>query len=210
MMTLRFVAALEILFLLLTTTLLMSTMSNAGEEIRMKFSFQYAGGTEPSQNQIVNLTAEERPVYENVNITMERGLCLGWCPHYYLEMHGDGTIIYRGFNFVNVTGERKSHIDPAIVTELVAEFYRKGFFNLSDRYEMGEKTCLSATTSQPYVSVSIMVNSTSKTVSDYMGCSTVPSQLRYLEDRIDNVTNSSQWIEPRTEESLQEEFYQDR
>jgi len=106
---------------------------------------------------------------------------------------------------VNVTGERKSHIDLAVVNDLVSEFYNNGFFKLQDKYDYGDDVpCI---TDQAHVNISITVNDTSKSVSDYQGCG-VPSQLRYLEDRIDEVTNSSQWIEPRGQQSLEQEFHE--
>jgi len=48
----------------------------------------------------------------DVNITMSRGPCRGLCPVYYLEIDGDGNVIYRGYEHVNVTGDRESSIPP--------------------------------------------------------------------------------------------------
>ena len=87
---------------------------------------------------------------------------------------------------------------------MVSEFYEAGFFSFQDLYDNGEKDLICAT-DQPAVSTSIRINNDSKSVFDYQGY-VVPNQLRELEDRIDQVTNSSQWIESFSQNSLDREF----
>ena len=41
----------------------------------------------------------------SVNITMSRSACFGACPVYYLEIDGDGKVIYRGYKNVDITGD---------------------------------------------------------------------------------------------------------
>ena len=71
------------------------------------------------------VTKTKQPGFDanNVNITMSRGPCRGICPVYYLEIDGDGNVFYRGYDHVNVTGDRKSSISPEKVKELVNQFY---------------------------------------------------------------------------------------
>ena len=125
-------------------------------------------------------------VYENVNITLKINGCPG-CPSYRIEIHGDGMVFYRGDGFVNVIGERRSYIDPAVVTDLVSEFYRNGFFHFQDEY-------IEEIFDIPGQWISISVNGTSKSVDIY---GHAPPRLDYLMDRVYEVTNSSQWVEPR-------------
>lgn len=126
----------------------------------------------------------------NVNITMFRGACFGTCPIYYLEINGDGKVIYRGYEYVNVTGERKSSIPVDKVKELVNQFNNSGYFNLKDRYDQVEIT------DQATVVTSIGIDGTFKSVYDYLGTIKLPElqKLRQLENMIDEVTNSSQWV----------------
>jgi hypothetical protein len=126
----------------------------------------------------------------NVNITMFRGACFGTCPIYYLEINGDGKIIYRGYEYVNVTGERMSTIPVEKVKELVNQFNNSGYFNLRDRYDQVEIT------DQATVVTSIRIDGTFKSVYDYLGTIKLPDlqNLRQLENMIDEVTNSSQWV----------------
>ena len=126
----------------------------------------------------------------NVNITMFRGACFGACPIYYLEINGDGKVIYRGYEYVNVTGERTSSISVDKVKELVNQFNNSGYFNLKDRYDEVERT------DQSTVVTTISIDGTFKSVYDYLGTTNLPElqKLRQLENMIDEVTNSSQWV----------------
>lgn len=128
-----------------------------------------------------------------VNITMSRGPCRGLCPVYYLEINGNGNVLYRGYEHVNVIGERKSSILPEKVNEIVKQFYNASYFDLKDRYDQVEIT------DQPTVETSINTNGTFKSVYDYLGTPITPElqKLRHLENMIDDVTNSSQWVGPQ-------------
>ena len=125
-----------------------------------------------------------------VNITMSRGPCHGTCPVYSLEIDGTGKVVYRGHEHVNVTGERTSYILPEKVTELINQFNNSGYFNLKDKYDQIEIT------DQPTVETSIRLDGTFKSIYDYLGTIKLPElvKLRQLENMIDEVTNSSQWI----------------
>jgi hypothetical protein len=69
----------------------------------------------------------------NVNITMSKGPCHGICSVYYLEIDGDGHVLYRGYEHVNVTGEHRSSIPPEKVKELINQFNNSSYFELKDR-----------------------------------------------------------------------------
>ena len=137
-----------------------------------------------------NTTNQSSVDLNNVNITMFRGACFGACPIYYLEIHGDGQVIYRGYEYVNVTGEQTSTIPVDSVRELVNQFNTSGYFNLKDRYDQVDRT------DQATVVTSINVDGKSKSVYDYLGTHLLSEllKLRQLESMIDQVTNSSQWL----------------
>jgi hypothetical protein len=137
-----------------------------------------------------NTTNQSSVDLNNVNITMFRGACFGACPIYYLEIHGDGQVIYRGYEYVNVTGEQTSTIPVDSVRELVNQFNNSGYFNLKDRYDQVDRT------DQATVVTSINVDGKSKSVYDYLGTHLLSEllKLRQLESMIDQVTNSSQWV----------------
>jgi hypothetical protein len=69
------------------------------------------------------------PPAHSVEIVLERTSCFGTCPSYIVTLDGDGNVVYQGREFVRVTGEHRTKIDPAKVDDLVREFQRIGFFN---------------------------------------------------------------------------------
>ena len=117
-------------------------------------------------------------------IKMERTACYGTCPVYSLAIYGNGTVIYNGDRFVNVTGKQVSQISQEKFKQLVREFYSIGYFSLSDEYT-------SSVTDLPSTKTSIQISGIKKSVYDY---SNAPQKLRNLEKEIDEFSNSSQWV----------------
>ncbi len=74
--------------------------------------------------------------------------------------------------------------------QLVNQFHNLGYFNLKDRYDDVEIT------DQPTVETSISIDGTVKSVQNYLGTIKLPEleKLRQLENMIDGVANSSQWV----------------
>lgn len=142
-----------------------------------------------NQTNITN-TSQSSINTDKVNITMSRSACFGACPVYYIEIHEDGKVIYRGYKNVDVIGEQSSTIPMEKVNELVNQFNRIGYFDLEDRYDE------LAITDQATVQTSIRIDGTFKSVYDYLGAIEVPElpKLRQLENMIDEVTNSSRWV----------------
>ena len=126
----------------------------------------------------------------SVNITMSRSACFGACPVYYLEINGDGKVIYRGNKNVEVTGDRISFIPVDKIRALVNQFNSLGYFNLKDRYDEANIT------DQASVQTSIMIEGKFKSVHHYLGTVNSPElvKLTQLENMIDEVANSSQWV----------------
>ena len=126
----------------------------------------------------------------SVNITMSRSACFGACPVYYLEIDGDGKVIYRGYKNVDVTGDRISLIPVDKIRALVNQFNSLGYFNLKDRYDEANIT------DQASVQTSIRIDGIFKSVHHYLGTVNSPElvKLRQLENVIDKVANSSQWV----------------
>ena len=141
-----------------------------------------------SINSIPNISKD----LANVNITLSRGPCHGTCPVYSLEINDKGMVIYRGYEHVKLTGEHTSSVPIPKVKELINKFYSSGFFELEDRYDQVRIT------DQPSAEISITIDGKTKSVYDYHGTFDSPKlvKLRYLENSIDEITNSSQWVGP--------------
>lgn len=132
--------------------------------------------------------ATNATTHPNVTITLERGVCFGYCPSYSLTIYGNGTVVYTGSEFVDTKGTRVSGISAEKVNLLVSEFERIGYFSLNDSYETPMATDL------PTSATSITLGGKTKRIIHYHGDFSAPEGLTALENRIDEVANSSQWV----------------
>lgn len=122
-----------------------------------------------------------------VMLTLERTPCFGFCPIYKLTVYGNGKVVYEGHRFVKVTGTRTTTISPKAVKQLVSEFQRIQYFKLQDSYAGGHTDAPSAITS-------LVLGKQQKTVSHDLSSPHAPAKLTELENKIDAVVNSKQWI----------------
>jgi len=131
--------------------------------------------------------------FENLMITLERTACFGTCPIYKLTIKGDGTVIYEGERFVNVTGTQTTKISSDKIRELVDEFYKSGYFSLKESYtkKCDIRGCMHVT-DLPTTITSITIDEKTKRVENYFGA---PEKLDELQNKIDDITNSKMWIE---------------
>jgi hypothetical protein len=140
------------------------------------------GGTDTTQTDSLPPVATHD--YGGAVLTLERTTCFGRCPSYTLKVEGNGKISYEGRDFVAVTGPQTSQITPAAVQGLVDEFFKIDYFSLQD-------TFTSSITDVPDFITSLSIDGKQKTVFDRDGA---PAPLRALENKIDEVTNSAQWV----------------
>ncbi len=130
--------------------------------------------------------------FEEVVLTLERTACEGNCPIYKLTIYGDGKIVYEGKRLVNVTGTQTTKISPDKVKDLVNEFYRIDYFSLKEKYTIRcYRGICQDVTDLPTTITSITIDGKSKKVENYYGA---PKQLDELENKIDEITNSNQWV----------------
>ena len=125
---------------------------------------------------------------KNIVMTLERTVCFGACPDYTLTIKGDGSVTYEGRQFVKIEGIRTTTISEEKIRQLLSEFQRIDYFSLNDSYEEF------GATDMPSAITSLTINGKTKTVRHYHGDFTAPEQLTELEDRIDEIVNSDQWI----------------
>lgn len=125
---------------------------------------------------------------DKVVITLERTVCFGVCPEYKLTIYGSGTVVYEGKMFVRIEGKRTIAISEEKVRQLLSEFKKIDYFSLNDSYEefMG--------TDMPSAFTSLTVDGNTKAVRHYHGDFSAPKELTELEDKIDEIINTDQWI----------------
>jgi PAS domain-containing protein len=129
-------------------------------------------------------TAAEGPVM----ITLTRSVCFGFCPAYRVTISGDGQVTYVGERFVNVVGERRASVPRADVERLLRRFDEADFDQLRDEYR-------AQVTDLPTYTITLERDGRRKTVVDYGGISAgMPRAVRELQDEIDRVANTGQWV----------------
>jgi hypothetical protein len=136
---------------------------------------------------------------QDLMITLERTGCYGICPVYKLTITADGAVEFEGRRFVKQEGVTiKSAISLERLKELMAEFDRVKFFSLDDDYS---ETRFSCRTDHPSAFTSIRTNGRSKRINHYLGCGEpkVPKELTELENKIDEIVNTAQWLPDKKE-----------
>ncbi|HJX03290.1 MAG TPA: DUF6438 domain-containing protein [Dehalococcoidia bacterium] len=119
---------------------------------------------------------------------LERTACFGACPVYSLTIFGNGSVVYEGKEHVRIKGTRETTISTEAVSQLVAEFEKAGYFSMNDSYTAF------GVTDMPYANTSILIGGRTKSITHYHGDRSAPQQLTDIEDRIDEIVNSAQWI----------------
>jgi Domain of unknown function (DUF6438) len=145
-------------------------------------------------------TVIPQDIPQDLMITLERTECFGFCPVYKLTITADGAVEFEGRRFVKQEGVTiKSAITREQLKQLMAEFDRVKFFSLEDDYS---EIRLSCPTDQPSAFTSIRINGKSKRINHYLGCREpkVPKELTELENKIDEIVNTAQWLPDKKEQ----------
>ena len=139
------------------------------------------------QEKIKNKLYEPTDI-QNVAIALKRSTCFGICPTYNITIYGNGTVIYEGTTNVNTTGIQISNITEDNLRLLISEFKKIDYFSLNET-EIASHVVYDA----PMFTTSLTINGKIKTIKHYE--TAVPKQLTDLENKIDEIVTSSQWIE---------------
>ena len=91
---------------------------------------------------------------------------------------------YKGGQFVKVEGEQTGEISDEKVRELVDSFYEAGYFSINDEYT-------AQITDLPTTTTSLTIDGKRKQVVNYFNA---PEELEALENKIDEISNSQQWV----------------
>lgn len=132
------------------------------------------------------------PVYDasTVRITLERTGCFGSCPSYKVSVAGDGSVVFDGQSYVAEAGRRTGTVDPSAVRVLYDQFRTSDFMSLDDRY-------VADITDNPTYTLTLETAGMRKTVVDYVGAKAgMPDSVTALQDAVDRVANTDQWIGP--------------
>ena len=126
--------------------------------------------------------------WNSLVIRLERGMCLGACPYYSVEIRGDGTVTYKGRSAVAVAGTVVTHIAADKVRALFAQFQSANFFWSLDRYAANA-------TDFPTYTMTLSFDGRGKKIEDYIGQAIgMPPELIALEDAIDETAGTAKWL----------------
>lgn len=144
-------------------------------------------------------------------MTLQRTGCYGLCPSYTLTITDDGTVVFNATSYWVGEGKDLRHKESGVliskvsqeqIRELIAEFEKANYFSLQDTYTDAHGCPGGIVTDSPSAYTSIQINGRSKAVSHYHGCmdqrdgfKVYPPELTELENRIDEIVNTSQWMQ---------------
>ncbi|PKN01512.1 MAG: hypothetical protein CVU77_04280 [Elusimicrobia bacterium HGW-Elusimicrobia-1] len=128
---------------------------------------------------------------KDVVITLKKTAGYVPCRAYKLTVYGRGEVVFDigPEPFTRASWKtRKANISKEKIKQLIIEFEKINYYSLKDSYEKYIVTDL------PYVITSIIMRGKTKTIVHYLGDTGAPDELRRLEDKIDEITNSEQWV----------------
>lgn len=141
----------------------------------------------------------QRTIPADTVITLRRTNCFFTCPEYIVTISAEGKVVFEGDANVRVKGRSETTISAEKVQILIESFEKAKFFSLKNRYSLPEDGCRVYDGDAPSATISIVLNGTKKSVDHYLGCrqakGTSVRALIELENLIDDLTNTAQWIE---------------
>jgi hypothetical protein len=155
----------------------------------------------------VSSTYSQEAIPKDLEITLERTMCFGWCPAYTLTIAANGTVNFTPTGNYSVRGDGSVPTFPLTGTVtlnqlkvLIAEFEKIHFYSLRNRYGRkgssgGGPSCPHYATDNPGAYITIVISGRRKTVSHYLGCegSKVLDDLVTLEEKIDEMAGTTRW-----------------
>jgi len=150
-------------------------------------------------------SGEAQPSFE---VTLTRTVCFGSCPAYTVTIHPDGTVDWRGTEYVAAVGVRHGRIADDAFARLARAIEKVRFFELDSDGRLPRPTecahhgksteCdfprIVICSDTPVATVTITRGGVAHTTSN-SHCEQSPLDL--LEDEIDDVAHTKQWIDKR-------------
>ncbi|GMU59452.1 MAG: hypothetical protein AMXMBFR34_12150 [Myxococcaceae bacterium] len=113
-----------------------------------------------------------------------RGPCLGRCPEYQVLVFGDGKVQWRGERNVAVLGEAWGELSQEQLAALQQLFLEHRFASFAARYEHLDTTDLPL----------VILSYGPRMVRHAHGDSGAPKELTDLEDAVDRLVGTAQWV----------------
>jgi hypothetical protein len=127
-------------------------------------------------------------VYDaTTQITLQRSRCFGSCAAYTVTVFGTGPVEFKGEDYACVLGAAETNVSASDVQRLVAGLAAVG-------YERMANFTSRDWTDHPTVIITLRTDGRIHTVNHYLGDNAAPRLLRMIEERIDTVASTGQWL----------------
>jgi len=105
-----------------------------------------------------------------------------------LRVFRDGSVEYEGERFVHVVGHASGHLADSELLALDDLFVRAGYLELDESYESWHVTDM------PSVFTTYSAGGCARSVRHYLGDRDAPRVLTEIENGIDTIAHSDQWV----------------
>jgi Domain of unknown function (DUF6438) len=119
-----------------------------------------------------------------VTVELTRGACFGRCPMYTVAVSTNGDVTFKGVNFVSVKGMAKGKLGREALTKLTARLEASGFGTWKTSYENHQVTDMAT----------VELTWNGKTIRHYLGDEKAPEALTQLENDVDALIGTAQWV----------------
>ena len=147
---------------------------------------------------------DDVPQLDEVEITLARTECDGWCPAYTLKLSGGGTLTYTGKAYVKTKGEHMKSFDPRMLQSLLERFHELNFLTAKHQ-------CTVRVFDNSHATVALRIGAQSNAERDevadaYEAAGNMPAEdtlwhrrMFELEEAIDAAANVEVWIGTQAE-----------
>ena len=127
-------------------------------------------------------------------VRLERQPCFGTCPVYVVDVDSAGRVRFEGRAHVQKAGTVTADISRDDFREMAERLVQSGMMSFDSTYVAGAPGCGAYATDLPIVTLSVVVDGTTKVIRHDYGCTGAPSALRGLHAMVDSVANTSRWV----------------
>lgn len=158
----------------------------------------YALKIAPTQSEALWFATQEKQnkhlaqAQDGTVVTLARQTCFGTCPAYRVSVYASGRVEFHGEAYVCDSRPAPILVDPSVVAQLVDGLTAVRFEKMPNYTRVDVTDNSSAT-------ITLRTPSAVHVVEHYHGDSAAPRLLSLIEDRIDEVSESSRWVGVRND-----------